>query len=125
MLLILWTSDSLFTECTEDVHLVPHSSSGTKKSKKKKKLPTDEVVNAEPKENVETVSKDSDKASGSVIVSELNVQHVTLSGIVEVSRKQKHTKPVQEVVEGHKLLPSSVSKFILVAICAVSELGFC
>ncbi|XP_058194363.1 uncharacterized protein LOC131311060 [Rhododendron vialii] len=101
--------DSLFTERTEDVHLVPHSSSGTKKSKKKKKLPTDEVANAEPKENVETVSKDSDKASGSVIVSELNVQHVTLSGIVEVSRKQKRTKPVQEVVEGHKLPSSSVS----------------
>ncbi|KAE9454669.1 hypothetical protein C3L33_13415, partial [Rhododendron williamsianum] len=101
--------DSLFTEHTEDVHLVPRSSSGTKKSKKKKKLPTDEVVNAEPKENVETVSKDSDKASGSVIVSELNVQHATLSGIVEVSRKQKRSKPVQEVVEGHKLPSSSVS----------------
>lgn len=128
--MIFWTSDSLFTECTEDIHLVAGSSSGTKKSKKKKKLPKDEMVNAEPssvhdagkegyKENVGTVSKDSGKTSGSVIVSELNVQHATLSGTVKVSRKQTRTKPVEEVVEGHKLPSSSVGKLNLVTICSV------
>lgn len=85
-----------FAEPPKDVHLVAGSGSGNKKkSKMKKKLPTDEVVDAEPstlhdvgkegsKENVGTVSKDSCKAS----------------------------EPVREVVEGDKLPPSSAGKFI-------------
>lgn len=106
MLLIFSTSDPLFTE---DGHLVAGSSRGTKESKKKKKLPTDEAVNAKLssvhdvgiegcKENGGIVSKDSHKASGLVIVSEQNDQHATLS--------------VQEVVEGHKLPSSSMGEFI-------------
>ncbi|KAI8526952.1 hypothetical protein RHMOL_Rhmol12G0038800 [Rhododendron molle] len=105
--------DSLFRERPEDDHLVAVTRE-KKKSKKTRKLPADRVIDAEPsfgiegcKENVGTASKDSDKTSGLVMVSEKNVQHATLSGTV-VSEKQKHSKPVQEVVEGHKLPSSSM-----------------
>lgn len=122
MVLIFCTSDSLSREPPGDDHLVAVTRE-KKKSKKMRKLSADRVIDAEPsfgievcKENVGTASKDSDKTSGLVMVSEKNVQHATLSGTV-VSEKQKHSKPVQEVVEGHKLPSSSMGMFISLYRC--------
>ncbi|KAL6969339.1 hypothetical protein U1Q18_029055 [Sarracenia purpurea var. burkii] len=112
------TSDSSFIQPPEDVQLVGSSTIGKKKRKMKNKLARDQVLADEPsslhddreessKENGELVAKDSDKAFVAAIVSEQNVQHATLMGTFEVSQKQKHPEPIQEVMERVKL-PSSL-----------------
>ncbi|KAF5940009.1 hypothetical protein HYC85_021176 [Camellia sinensis] len=119
------TSDCLFTEPPEDVHLVASPSSGKnkrkRKRKKKKQLPSshDQVVTPEPislhnvgeeslKETVDIVAMDSNRLSDAVIVSESNVQRATLSGPSGDSQMEKHPESVQEVVEGNKLPSSSI-----------------
>ncbi|KAL7171642.1 hypothetical protein ACSBR2_036325 [Camellia fascicularis] len=117
------TSDCLFTEPPEDVHLVASPSSGKnkRKRKKKKQLPSshDHVVSPEPislydireeslKETVDIVAMDSNRLSDAVIVSESNVQRATLSGPSGDSQMEKHPESVQEVVEGNKLPSSSI-----------------
>ncbi|XP_028061445.1 microtubule-associated protein futsch-like isoform X2 [Camellia sinensis] len=119
------TSDCLFTEPPEDVHLVASPSRGKnkrkRKRKKKKQLPSshDQVVTPEPislhnvgeeslKETVDIVAMDSNRLSDAVIVSESNVQRATLSGPSGDSQMEKHPESVQEVVEGNKLPSSSI-----------------
>lgn len=119
LLLIFWTSDSLFTEPPEDVHLVADPSVGTKKSKKKKKLPTDEVVNAEPS-SLHNVGKEDSKENVDTVYKQ-DVHHATLSGTVEVPQEQKHPEPAEELVEWYKLPSSSMGTSICKYLCIVGK----
>ncbi|GFZ21186.1 COP1-interacting protein 4 [Actinidia rufa] len=110
--------ENKLTEPPEDVHLLASSSIG-KKRKRKDKLPRDQVVAAESlslhdvgresiKENVEFVTKHSDKASDEAVVSGQNVEHATLRCTFEISKKQKLSEPAKEMVEVAKLPSSSI-----------------
>uniref|UniRef100_A0A5B6Z8I5 Uncharacterized protein n=1 Tax=Davidia involucrata TaxID=16924 RepID=A0A5B6Z8I5_DAVIN len=115
------TSDSLFTELPEDVLLINSSSSKKRKKKGKKKSSAshDQLVSAVPsslhdvgeenfKEHEEINPKESGGVSDSAAVPEESIQHGTLSKHLGISQKEKHSEPVQGVVDGNKVPCSSI-----------------
>ncbi|KAA8533249.1 hypothetical protein F0562_033218 [Nyssa sinensis] len=115
------TSDCLFTELPDDVHLINSSISGKSKKKRKKKssAPYEQIVSAVLsslhnvgeegfKEDGKFNLKDSGGVSDAPVVPGENIRHATLPKHMGISQEESHCEPVQEVVEGNKVPCSSI-----------------